>query len=423
MITPLPPLVAYRRDVAHLGDVLPWASDLDDRLTQWLAFASMLETLASCWEDPGRASTVYAQILETFSASGPEAVTDSTTLPSHLEESGPRVVPNPPLDLIPLVRRVADAAEQGGALWLANAMLTGLERIGDEFSGLEVGRILAQRARVARKADAADIARVLYKRVAKLGRQNGEPELTARAEIGFGVLAQVRGNLPLAARHFERAAGIAAHSTETELLWLAEHGRMVTAAKRGAFAAALRHGWTAFTVSRGNREREADMLLNLAQLAFDTGHPLPALHGFAAALKRKPGPHLTLPALGGAARAASVLGRADIVRWCADRLEVDTPSGSFAYPTASALLDVASALTDNLPSRARAVAERALELAERFGFHELEHHLRTLQRELELRETPIQAEPPATVAVGPQGDEVLRQIEQLEGELLGSTAT
>jgi tetratricopeptide (TPR) repeat protein len=319
------------------------------------------------------------------------------------------------------VRRVADAAEQGGALWLANAMLAEMERAGTHLPALEIGRVLAQRARVARKADAADMAENLYKRVARIGREAEEPELTARAAIGLGVLAQVRGNLPSAARHFARAARIGARGSDAEVIWLAEHGQMVTAAKRGAFADALRHGWTAFMVARGNREREADMLLNLAQLAFDTGHPLPAMHAFAAALDREPGPHLMLPALGGAARAASALGRTDIVRWCADRLEIDTPSGSFAYPTASAMLDVALALGGNAPRRARAVAERALELTERFGFHELEHHLRTLQMELEHRASFSEAEPPATVMIGPQGNEILRHIEQLEGDLLGST--
>lgn len=423
MITPLPALAAYRKDVAHLDGLLSGTTDLDDRLTQWLAFASMLQTLELCSRDSTQGTVVSLHLVQAYDAMRLEPASASPRRPVRGSEREESATSSFPFELAPVVRRVADAAEQEGALWLANAMLTALERIDVDLTALEVGRTLAQRARVARKADAADIAEALYKRVAMLGREAGEPELSARAAIGFGVLAQVRGNLPLAARQFAKAARIAARGSDVELVWLAEHGRMVVAAKRGAFADALRHGWTAFAVSRGNREREADMLLNLAQLAFDTGHPRPALHGFAAALERQPGPHLMLPTLGGAARAAAALGRMQIVQWCADRLDADTPSGSFAYPTASALLDVALALAEHAPDRALAVAERALQLTERFGFHELEHHLRTLQMALERRAMPQQAELPVTIGVGPQGDEILRHIEQLESELLESTAT
>ena len=65
---------------------------------------------------------------------------------------------------------------------------------------------------------------------------------------------------------------------------------------------------------------------------------------------------------------------------------------------------------------------RALGLAERFGFHELAHHLTTLQADLERRMTPAKCAAPTLVAVGAQGEEILQYIEQLEGELLTATA-
>jgi len=326
------------------------------------------------------------------------------------------------IELAQLTRRVADVAEKGGALWLATSMLSTLERIEGELPALEIGRMLAQRARTARKADAADIAELLYKRVAKLGRVFAEPELIARAAIGFGVLAQMRGNLPAAARHFKKASRVATRGSYADLIWLAEHGQMVIAARRGAFADALRHGWAAFAATNGDRESESEMLLNLAQLAFDTGHPRAALHGFAAALERGTGTRLRLPALGGAARAAAALGRRDVLHWCADQLDEATPVGSFAYLTASALLDLSLAFASIEPARAQIVSERALGLAERFGFHELAHHLTTLQADLERRMTPAKCAAPTLVAVGAQGEEILQYIEQLEGELLTATA-
>jgi len=422
MIIPLPALAAYRKDVEYLDGALPSASELDDSLTRWLAFASTLESLTTIWDDPGEVNALLGQLVATCETILSATTEASTLHPTPDAESTERVESRVALELAQLTRRVADTAEQGGALWLATSMLSTLERIEDELPSLEVGRIVAQRARTARKANATEVAESLYKRVEKLGRVTAEPELIFRAAMGFGVLAQFRGNLPLAARHFKKASRIATRRADVDLIRLAEHGQMVIAAKRGAFADALRHGWAAFSVTNGDREREAEMLLNLAQLAFDTGHPRPALHGFLAALERRPGPRLMLPALGGAARAAAAQGRTDILRRCADRLGEGMPEGRFAYPTASALLDLALAFASVAPTRAQAVAERALVLAERFGFHELEHHLRTLTMELERRVAPSQAVIPTTITVGRRGDEVLQCIEQLEGDLLDTRA-
>jgi hypothetical protein len=300
-------------------------------------------------------------------------------------------------------------------------LLGALERVGDTMSPLELGRVYAQRARVARKADSSDVAQVLYKRVDALGRTAGEPELTARAAIGFGVLAQFRGNLPLAAQQYEKAARAATRVGDAELLRIAQHGRMVIASKRNAFSDALSFGWDAFAAANGQPEREAEMLINLAQLAFDTGHPAPALRGFMAALARRPGPRMVLPALGGAARAAAALDRWTVVHWCGTRVDEVAHEGSFAYPIASALLDLALATAISRPMLAEQYARRALKLSEQFQFHELVHHLVELQAGLNPRAVPDSAAAPPTRAVGPRGDQILRQIEQLEGERLHAT--
>ena len=164
------------------------------------------------------------------------------------------------------------------------------------------------------------------------------------------------------------------------------------------------------------------MLINLAQIAFDTGHPAPALQGFSAALACRPGTRLLLPALGGAARAAAALNRMEIVHWCGHRIDEIAHGGSFAYPIASALLDLALATETAQPAVTERYVRRALRLTEEFQFHELEHHLLAVQTRLEDRTTPAVTTSPPSRAVGARGDEVLRQIEQLEGELL-QTAT
>ena len=412
MITPLPALAAYRKDVALLGGTVSSASELDDRSSRWLAFAVMLERFAANWNAAGA-----VDVSEALEPMLREFAVDPAVGSHPTKQADAPSRPLQPRDVSELTRRLADEAEQGGALWLAYSMLATLEKIGGELPALESGRILAQRARVARKADAAEIAEIMYKRVAKLGRAADEPELTARAAIGFGVLAQFRGNLPSAARHFENAARVASRVQNPELVGVAEHGQMTIAASRGSFADALRHGWAAFSAATGDREREAEMLLNLAQLAFDTGHPRAALHGFAAALRRDPGPQLTLPALGGTARAAAALGRTEVVSWCASRLTEETRGGGFAYPKASALLDLALALVAAAPSQAMTVVESALSLTGEFAFHELEHHLRELEVEIELHPATRPGPMPAVVTVGARGEEILRQIEQLDGVL------
>lgn len=160
------------------------------------------------------------------------------------------------------------------------------------------------------------------------------------------------------------------------------------------------------------------MLINLAQIAFDTGHPAPALQGFSAALACRPGTRLLLPALGGAARAAAALERMEVVRWCGIRIDEIAHEGSFAYPIASALLDLALATETAHPEVAERYVRRALSLTDEFQFHELQHHLITMQARLEDRTRSTVATPPPSRSVGARGKEVLRQIEQLEGELL-----
>jgi hypothetical protein len=404
MIIPLPALAAYQRDLEALSDSTVPESQFERELCRWASFGAILESF-------------LAELT-------PSAQKDGAVGVEHLVDGYARSAAQPTdlAGLATLTRQVAAEAERRGALWLAYAMLATLERIGDALPPLDRGRLLAQRARIARKADSSDVADTLYGRVQALGRTAHAPELTARAAIGFGVLAEQRGNLPMAARHFDKAARLATRSGDADLRRLAQHGRMVLAAKRGAFADALTYGWDAFAAAAGNREQEADMLINLAQIAFDTGHPAPALHGFSAALARRPSTRLRLHALGGAARAAAALNRTDVVLSCGARIDEITHDGSLAYPIASALLDLALATATAQPALAEDYVRRARRLTDEFHFHELEHHLDALQTRLEDRADSAATDAlPSSQSVGDRGDEVLRQIEQLEGELLQTT--
>lgn len=425
MIIPLPALAAYRRDVDSLGDAVTSAPELEHALGRWVTFGAILESfLAELTPEAQKTRTDSVQHIVESYARRLAAVADDRDPATESSSTDPSAAHSNDISSVAsLTRRVADEAEQRGALWLAFGMLATLERAGDALPPLDLGRALAQRARVARKADSADVADTLYRRVDALGRRASAPELTARAAVGFGVLAEMRGNLPLAARHFDKAARVAAKVGDADLRRVAQHGRMTIAAKRGEFADALSFGWDAFAAAAGDRQREAQMLVNLAQLAFDTGHPGPALQGFSAALARRPGRQLLLPALGGAARSAAALNRLEIVRQCGAQIDEIAQDGSFAYPTASALLDLALATAALQPALADSYVRRALHITGEFHFHELEHHLVVLRTRLEERSESAAAVLPSTCSVGARGDEVLRQIEQLEGELIGATSS
>ena len=145
MITPLPALAAYRKDVALLIGSAPQGSELDDRLTRWLAYAATVESLAESWnaEHEAEVSRALDSLLRDLGA-------DSTDSRPHARDASAEAKPLHLRELAALTRRLADEAEQGGALWLANSMLATVEKIGDGLPPLETGRILALRARVAR---------------------------------------------------------------------------------------------------------------------------------------------------------------------------------------------------------------------------------------------------------------------------------
>jgi hypothetical protein len=412
VLIPQTALIAYQRDNARL----PRAPHLEGLLVGVLVFARVLEsTLAQVWQsqtsrtdEPGRqpsgpllseqAAQLRAIVREHMIVGG-DAVEDAQGFPGD----GSALA-----DVSELSRRVADRAEQAGALHLANSVLWELERMREWLPPVEQGRVLAHRARVARKANAYDVALALYRRVAALGRTLNSGELRARAAVGFGVLAQIRGHLPLAARHFRTGAREARRVGAVEVLRVAQHGQLTIAAKRGAFGSALVYGWHAYQDAWGNRETEAEMLLNLAQLALDVGRTDAALAGFTAALVRRPGPRLALPALGGAGRAAAAVGRVDLLRQYAREVDAYRGDESFAYPIASALLDLALGFASHDRAAASDRVGAGLALAAKYKFHELDYKFRELAEELvEGRRGRADTVP---VHVAPRGETVLRDL-------------
>jgi hypothetical protein len=231
----------------------------------------------------------------------------------------------------------------------------------------------------------------------------------------------MRGNIPAARVLYERALampGVAADSRS-----VAHNGLMHCAMSAQDFDAAAQHAWAAFEGACTDIE-QTDMLINLAQLLLEVGHPAAALRGFAAAITRQPHPRSGLPALGGAALAAVAecashndeharMRARSVVRTVNHRVDalVVTLGDGAALPfeSASALIEVSEALmaVGDAAASGRA-AWRARALVIRHKFHQLAHRLDEPQRL------------PAAVEPTPIRQQVVTQVQALEGaELVG----
>jgi tetratricopeptide (TPR) repeat protein len=399
MLAPLHPLDAYRTDAAgaigHLVD--------DATQSRWLGAALLLHNAAR-----SAGSTRTAALLE------------------FLEQEGVSTLRGASIPFAPIAhaaRGYVLAMEEAAFFRLAHSVLASVSVLLPDTEQLELGRVVALRARIARHLGAIDAASVWYEEVERMGAERTLPELLARAQGGFGILAQLRGDFPSARKHFNRVLAIAEAAQDTRLV--AHGGLMVAAVSARDYDDAAQHAWAAYQEA-GSAIEQTDMLINLAQLLLDAGHPAAALRGFAAAIAREPQPRSALPALGGAALAAVAdsAGQDDRARARArsvvrtvnqriDALVVALGDGAaLPFPSASALVEVSEALAavGDAAASGRA-AWRARILSVRFKFHQLAHRLD--------HPYPLAEVLPPT----PARRQIVEQVEALEGaELIGAPA-
>jgi tetratricopeptide (TPR) repeat protein len=395
MLAPRSPLAAYRDDLARRGGPEPFGSSD----ATWLSVATILSHTVELAVDsrPPLLPTVCEVV-------GSDPALREVLTPAEAE---------PPaefeLDSVSrIVRAIVDRMEDDGALNLAYSVLSILADADVRLSVLERGRVIAQLARVARKAGALDMAREHYRRVEVLGRASRIPELRLRAWIGYGIVARLRGNYPDVWKWSARAAHEADRTGLSALGSLAYHGLMIAAAKTGNLNAALVYGWRAFQNAVGDAAREAEMLLNISQLLYEAGHPSVALYGFTAALAREPASRVALPTLGSIALAAAVLGDGDRVRAAWRQSERLIAAGGPPYESADALFELSTALARVGDAGAAAECRtRALEIAARQGYHELTHRLEALEI------TPPPAQVGAAHALDAHAGAVVRAVASL----------
>jgi tetratricopeptide (TPR) repeat protein len=277
--------------------------------------------------------------------------------------------------LVSRIRSVASDAEEAGALGLAREILTDLHDIAPHAPPIERGMVLLQLGRIARTVGDLEGAADYYSAMGDVGRATGTRELEVREAAAKAVVARTRGNYPAARDLFERALIGANELDLSEVAGLAHHGLMIVNGEAGDFDSALDHGWQALSAARNEAAREAEMLINLAQLCVKAGYDTAALGGFCAALAKTTVPRLRLPALAGTAEAAGRLGDRTRVE-VADRFIEREVSDAFPFESSRAWFAVSRAKRGlGETAAADAAAEKAAVIAHAHGFYEITHYL------------------------------------------------
>ena len=269
-------------------------------------------------------------------------------------------------------RTLAGHMGEAGALWLMYSAIGHARVAGAAAPPRELGLAMADQAWVARTLGDLNSADDLYDQVLALGTRRGVIELEARALLGKGVTARVRGNYPDARNAFRRGLARASAGGLSELESVAHQGLLIAAATAGDWDTALVHGWSAYELAQGNADREAELLINISQVSLDSGYPEAALRGFLSSLVRSTGARLRLPSLGGAALAAARVGNRDLVETIARVADESLMIAGFPFESASALRSLSDAydvLSES--TRAEDYRLRARTLARKNGFFEI----------------------------------------------------
>lgn len=305
---------------------------------------------------------------------------------------------------------LAEQMEHAGFLNLAACSLDALESLNPNTTPVQLGRILAQRARVASKQGKLEEAYERFLRLEKFSREANSDELKARAAVGLSALAQVRGNYPELQRLSRRALRFARRTRIRALLRHAHGGLMIAAGIAGDLPRALEHGWDMYSASVGDPDREAEVLQNLGQALLDAGQPALARAAFSVVVSRRLKPRVILPALGGLALASALTERRDSVHWATLQVERTEENAVPRYALASALLECAIALASvgSLES-AEQFRARAASLGEAHGFHEVVMRAEEL---LQASKRPIPS------GLGARAEKAARALTWMEPEIL-----
>src|SRR5689334_8734771 len=338
------PLEAYRADLSRH----PNRTDFGRSDTVWLLVAHCLHRLSRAHGEARRsiAENCSSAIGDLSSTVSPDTSEEAAMIEqlARLRRALPLIdMQRSAGEVVRCARVLADQMGDAGALWLAFSTLGHARLAGTAASHRELGLAMADQAWVARTLGDLDSADELYDGVAACGERFGEVELQARAMLGKGVTARVRGNYPRARGAFREGLALARGAGLTELESVAHQGLLIAAITAGDSETALVHGWAAYELAQGNCEREAELLINVSHVSMVAGYPEAALRGFLASLVRTSGARYRIPSLGGAGVAAARVGNRDLLATIARAAEDSLLAAALPFETASALRSLSEA--------------------------------------------------------------------------------
>ena len=367
------PLEAYRSDLSRH----PSRTDFGRSDTVWLLVAHCLHRLSRAHGEARRtiAENCASAISDLGSTVAPDTPEEEVML-AELERlrGGLRSLDakRGATETVVASRALADQMAEAGALWLAFSTLGHVRLAAAAAETRVLGLAMADQAWVARSMGDLDSADELYDGVLAAGSKYNEPELRARAMLGLGVTARVRGNYPKARTWLREGLAAAEAAGLTDLAAVGHQGLLIAAGTAGDYETALVHGWAAFELASGASERQAEILINLSQVALDAGQPKAARSGFLASMSRVDSARLRLPCLGGAAVASATIGDAVSLTSLAKVADESISGAMLPFESASVLRSLFDAYTiAGEAARAEEYRLRARALARKNGFFEI----------------------------------------------------
>lgn len=275
-------------------------------------------------------------------------------------------------EVVEAARVLARQMAEAGALWLGFSTLGHVRLAAIAAPVRDLGLAMADQAWVARTLGDLDSADELYDAVSAAGTRGGEVELQARALLGKGVTARVRGNYPKARKHLRDGLTRAERAGLTDLAAIGHQGLLIAAGTAGDLNTALVHGWAAFELLQGDPDRQSEVLLNLSQASLDAGQAQAARSGFLASMSRSGSPRFRLACLGGAAVASATVGDSASVARLAGNAEESLSATAFPFESAGLLKSLYQAFyLVGDAERAETYRLRARSLARKNGFFEV----------------------------------------------------
>ena len=367
------PLEAYRADLSRH----PNRTDFGRSDTVWLLVAHCLHRLSRAQGDARRSiaencASAIGDLAGTVAPDTPEEAVMIEQL-ARMRRALPLLdAQRAAAEVVSAARVLADQMGEAGALWLAFSTLGHVRLAAGAASPRDLGLAMADQAWVSRSLGDLDSADELYDGVSQTGEKYSEPELRARALLGKGVTARVRGNYPKARAHLREGLKLAEGAGLSDLAAIGHQGLLIAAGTAGDLNTALVHGWAAHELLDSEPNRQAEVLLNLSQASLDAGQALAARSGFLASMSRSDSPRFRLACLGGAAVASAKVGDNAMLTKMACVAEEWLSATAFPYESAGVLKSLYHAFTlvgDG--DRAEGYRLRARALARKNGFFEI----------------------------------------------------